>query len=130
MAAVGQYFLKKRGAAMGLAVGGSSLGGVIFPIALSKMLSNPKLGFGWSVRICGFIMLAVMIPSTLAIRARLPPRKTGFLIPKAFKEVPYIALIAALFLTMMGVFIPIFYLPSYAVTKGLRRLPFQTQTNH
>ena len=37
---------------MGLAIAGSSIGGVVFPIALSRMLNNPKLGFGWSVRVC------------------------------------------------------------------------------
>ena len=31
VASTGQYFNKKRGAAMGIAVAGSSLGGVIFP---------------------------------------------------------------------------------------------------
>ena len=60
IAATGQYFNKKRAAAMGAAVAGSSLGGVILPIALSRMLNNPNLGFGWSVRICGFLMLALL----------------------------------------------------------------------
>lgn len=63
VAATGQYFNKKRGAAIGLAVAGSSLGGVIFPIALSKMLYNPSIGFGWSIRILGFIMFALLIPA-------------------------------------------------------------------
>lgn len=75
MASVGQYFHKNRGAAMGLAVGGSSLGGVIFPIALSKMVYNKNVGFGWSIRILGFLMVALLLPSAFAIRARLPPRK-------------------------------------------------------
>ena len=118
MAAVGQYFMKKRGAALGLAVAGSSLGGVIFPIALSKMLYNPSLGFGWTVRICGFIMLALLLPAILAIRARLPPRKNQLLLLGAFKEPTYVTLIASIFLMMLGVFIPIFYLPEYAVRQG------------
>lgn len=71
MAAVGQYFHKNRGAAMGLSVAGSSLGGVIFPIALSKMLYNPSLGFGWTVRILGFIMLALILPACFTVRGML-----------------------------------------------------------
>ena len=38
MASTGQYFNKKRGAAMGVAVAGSSLGGVIFPYVLPSDL--------------------------------------------------------------------------------------------
>ncbi|PQE15489.1 riboflavin transporter MCH5 protein [Rutstroemia sp. NJR-2017a WRK4] len=117
--AVSQYFDKKRGAAMGLCVAGSSVGGVIFPIALSKMLYNPTLGFGWSVRIIAFIVLAILLPSSAAIRARLPPRKKAFFIPSAFKESRYVTLILSAFLMILGVFIPIFYLPTYAVEHGM-----------
>jgi len=119
MAAVGQYFNKKRGVAMGIAVAGSSLGGVIFPIALGKMLYNPKLGFGWSIRIMGFLMLAVLSISCPLIKARLPPRKDKFFLPSAFKEPPYVLLIASAFLMLFGVFTPIFYLPTYAVHYGM-----------
>jgi MFS family permease len=119
MAATGQYFNKKRAAALGMAVAGSSLGGVTFPIALGKMLYNPQLGFGWTVRICGFIMLAILAPACVGIRARLPPRKHSFFLPSAFKEAPYVAIIGASFLLMLGFFIPFFYLPTYAVEHGM-----------
>ena len=119
MAAVSQYFHKNRAAAMGIAVAGSSVGGVVFPIALDRMLYNPTLGFDWTIRILGFIMLAVLIPSILGIRARLPPRKERFFIFSAFREIPYITLLSATFLMMLGVFIPIFYLPTYAVEHGM-----------
>ncbi|KAF7863218.1 hypothetical protein EAF04_007300 [Stromatinia cepivora] len=119
MTAVGQYFNKKRGAAMGITVAGSSIGGVVFPIALAKMFANPKLGFGWTVRIIGFIMLAVLGISCTAIRARLPPRKKSFFLPSAFKELPYVTLLISAFLMILGVFIPIFYLPTYAVEYGM-----------
>src|SRR5436190_6430248 len=54
-AAVSQYFDKKRAAALGVVVSGSSIGGVAIPIALSKMLNSSSLGFGWSVRVIGFV---------------------------------------------------------------------------
>jgi MFS family permease len=119
MAASGQYFQKKRAAALGLAVAGSSIGGVVFPIALSKMLANPNLTFGWTVRILGFIMVACLAVTCLTVKARLPPRKGKFLLPAAFKELPYITLIAAMFFAILGVFTPFFYLPSYAVQHGM-----------
>ncbi|KUJ18471.1 MFS general substrate transporter [Mollisia scopiformis] len=119
MAATGQYFNKKRGAAIGIAVAGSSLGGVIFPIALSKLVHNQSIGFGWSIRILGFMMFALLGPACIAIRARLPPRTASFFLPSAFKEITYISLLVASFLMIMGVFMPFFYLPSFAVSKGM-----------
>jgi MFS family permease len=119
MAAMAQYFKKKRGAAMGIGVAGSSLGGVIFPIALNKMFANASLGFGWTVRIVAFLMLGILLLSCLPIRARLPPRKGGFFLPSAFKELPFITLLVSLFLMMLGVFTPIFYLSTYAVYYGM-----------
>lgn len=90
MGAIGHYFNKKRGAAMGLAISGSSLGGIVFPVALGKLLYNPKLSFGWTIRICGFIILALLVPSVTVIRTRLPRRKGQFIIPSAFKEFAYV----------------------------------------
>ena len=72
---------------MGLAIAGSSIGGVVFPLALGKMLYNPKLSFGWSIRICGFIMIVLLAPATLAIKTRLPRRKGTFFLPEAFTNI-------------------------------------------
>lgn len=119
VAAVGQYFHKKRGAAMGMGIAGSSLGGVIWPIALNEMLRKPNLGFGWSVRILGFVILALLAPSCMLIKARLPPRKSSFFIPAAFKEPPYVILVAACFFLIMGMFSPMFFLPSYGIAHGM-----------
>lgn len=82
---------------MGLAVGGSSIGGVIFSIALDNMLNNSKMSFGWSIRVIGFVMLAVFIPSVISIRARLPPRKKKFFLPRAFVELKFMVLASACF---------------------------------
>jgi MFS family permease len=119
MAVTGQYFNKNRGAAMGVAVAGSSIGGVIFPIALSKMFANPRLTFGWTIRICGFIILTTLLAASAVIRTRLPPRRGRFFIPCAFTEPPYVTLIAAIFLVMIGLWTPFFYLPTYAISNGM-----------
>lgn len=83
------------------------------------MLNNPSLSFGWTVRILGFIMLALIAPANLAIRARLPPRKGTFFLPAAFKSGQYVGLLAVSFLMLMGMFMPFFYLPTFAVGKGM-----------
>ena len=119
LAAVPQWFDKKRGAAMGMAIAGSSLGAVIFPIVLSNLLTKTDIGFGWSVRITGFIMLPVLTFSVLTVRARLPPRRTRFFLWSSFKSPLYVLLIVSLFFGMIGMFVPLFLLPSYAITKGM-----------
>ncbi|KAF4626452.1 hypothetical protein G7Y89_g11708 [Cudoniella acicularis] len=119
MTATSHYFKKNRAAAMGIIVAASSAGGVVFPIALSKMFNNRRLGFEWTVRICGFMILALLTITCVGIKARLPPRKERFLLPEAFKQLPYTALIASVFLMLLGLFIPFFYLPTYAIEHGM-----------
>ncbi|KAL2812977.1 major facilitator superfamily domain-containing protein [Aspergillus granulosus] len=119
MAAVSQFFDKKRAAALGLAVSGSSVGGIVFPIALSKMLNSSSLGFGWSLRIIAFIMIGPMIFSCLTVTARLPPRTTTFFISSAFKNPLYIMVNLAFFFMLLGMFNPLFFIPTYAVSRGV-----------
>lgn len=119
MAAVTQYFDKKRGAALGLTIAGSSIGGVVFPVALSKMLNSSSLGFGWAIRVVGFIMVPTMAISCLTVTARLPPRTTAFFISAAFKQPLFVLLIFAMFLMILGMFTPLFFIPSYAVSRGM-----------
>jgi MFS family permease len=118
-AAVSQYFDKKRGAALGLVVSGSSIGGIVFPIALSKMMNGSTLGFGWSLRIMAFVITPLLAFACFSIRARLPPRKTNFFIVSALKETKFIMVIAASFCCFVGMFTPLFFLPSYAVSRGM-----------
>ncbi|KAK2027148.1 riboflavin transporter MCH5 [Colletotrichum zoysiae] len=117
MAATPQYFLKKRGAAMGFAIAGSSLGAVVFPIVLSELLET--VGFSWSVRVCGFIMIPVLLFSALTVRARLPPRKSRFFIWTAFKEPLYLCLVGGVCLMFVGMFIPLFYLSTFGIDHGM-----------
>ncbi|KAH8172421.1 major facilitator superfamily protein [Sarocladium implicatum] len=119
MSAIPQYFNKKRGAAMGLAVGGSSIGGIVFPIMLSNLLQKTDLGFGWSVRVMGFTMVPFLLVTVLTVKSRMPRRNTQFFLPESFKKPIYVALIIATFFLMIGMFVPIFLMPTYAITKGM-----------
>ncbi|KAK5172266.1 uncharacterized protein LTR77_003904 [Saxophila tyrrhenica] len=118
-AAVSQYFDKKRAAALGIVVAGSSVGGIVIPIALSKMLNSSRLGFGWSVRVIGFMILPLMLWSCVVIKALLPPRKTNFWIASAYKDIKFDMLVAASFFMFVGFFTPLFYLPTLAVSRGM-----------
>ena len=119
MAAVSQYFDKKRAAALGIAISGSSIGGIVIPIVLSKMLNNSTIGFGWSVRILGFVFIPLMGFSCIVVKSRLPPRATNFFIWSAFKQANYVLLIISTFFMFFGMFTPLFFMPTYAVMRGM-----------
>lgn len=53
---------------MGLATTGGSIGGIIFPLIIQA--ATPKVGFGWAVRIMGFICLLLMLVANWLIRGR------------------------------------------------------------
>ncbi|KAL8376927.1 hypothetical protein RB595_007855 [Gaeumannomyces hyphopodioides] len=120
MAAVPQHFDRRRGAAMGLAIAGSSLGAVVFPVVLARLLLAPGagVGFGWAVRVCGFVMVPVLAFAAATVRARLPPRASRFFLWSAFARPLYALLVAGTAALFFGMFVPLFYLPSYAVREA------------
>jgi len=120
LTAVNQYFFKRRPLAMGIASSGSSLAGVIFPIALNRMLNKSTLGFGWSVRVLGFLMLALSIIACASVSSNAPRRKSGppFLLA-AWKKPVYTLQITGLFLVFWAMFIPFFYIPGYALSISI-----------
>lgn len=84
--------------ALGIVVMGSSIGGVILPIMLIHLI--PEVGFGWAIRICGFLILALLIFANLVVRSRIPPTKKKFYpmqFIRPFRELPFFLLTLAFF---------------------------------
>lgn len=103
MSAVVTWFLRRRALALGVTASGSSIGGVIFPIMVEKLI--PQVGFGWTMRICAFLILALMVVANLLIVSRIPPRPRpvhakDFVVP--FKEKEFALLAFGSFLTFLG----------------------------
>jgi MFS family permease len=140
LALVGQYIKVKRGAAMGIVIAGSSLGGVIWPIVINELLKKPNIRFEWTMRIVGFIMMPLLAVSCLCCRPpkapaamkTLPERpdanegaipdqepvntpRTGFSI---LREPKMQVTCLAFFVTYFGMFSPFFFTTSYAVAQG------------
>ncbi|KAE8391200.1 major facilitator superfamily domain-containing protein [Aspergillus alliaceus] len=147
IALVGQHIKVKRGAALGIVLGGSSLGGVIWPIVINELLRKPNIGFEWTMRIVGFIMIPLLAvscfccrpPNTSPIPTQPPTsvdkeavvgekkpsvHKTDFSVLKK----PSLQLSClAFFIIYFGMFSPFFYTTSYAVSKGFsNNLAFYT----
>lgn len=66
--AVSRALPSHRGLAIGIAVSGSSIGGIVWPIMLERLLNNQDLGFGWTMRIVGFTMLPLLTFASVVIR--------------------------------------------------------------
>ncbi|KAH8897959.1 MFS general substrate transporter [Thozetella sp. PMI_491] len=119
VAAIGHFFMARRGLATGLAATGGSIGGVIFPFLLQATI--PRVGFAWSMRIVGFILLALAVPANVLLRTRLPPATslTSIWPDLTILRDPKLALVAAgIFFMEYGVLIPLTYVVLYAAEHG------------
>ena len=120
VACLSTWFFKKRGMAIGLAASGSSLGGVLFPIIVSRMIE--RNGFGWAMRTCAFLILGLCTFAIFFLKSRFPPRgrKWSF---KAFvtplTEIPFVLLTLAVFFFYWGMF-PVFsFITAVANGRGM-----------
>ncbi|KAL2811462.1 putative monocarboxylate permease [Aspergillus granulosus] len=115
---VGTYFSTRRGLATGIAASGSSVGGIIFPILIRRLIKTA--GFPWAVRAMAFIMLATLLLGVSLLKPRLPPRKSGPVVDvAAFRDPAYTTFVIGLALGFMAFFIPFFYAESYALNIGV-----------
>jgi MFS family permease len=119
IAAVGHWFCKRRGLAVGITTSAGSIGGIIFPLMLKVTLD--RYGFAWSMRILGFILLLLALPPNLLIRTRLPrSQKFTSVWPdvRVFLDSKFALCCCGIFLMEYGVLIPLTYIISYASTHG------------
>ncbi|QDS67478.1 hypothetical protein FKW77_001012 [Venturia effusa] len=122
IAAVGTWFSARRALAFGIMLAGSSIGGVVLPIMINHLI--PKIGFGWTMRVVAFIMLALLVFANLAVKSRLPPSKRkvrpqDFVTP--FKEPAFLLLVVGAFFVYLGGFLPFTFIIVQAEAGGMSR---------
>lgn len=123
---VSTYFARNRVVALAIMASGSATGGLVYPTIARQLL--PILGFGWTVRVMGFIMLAFGLTYCSLLRPRLPPRKSGPLLElSAFKEPPYSLFLIGVFLICLGQYFAFYYISSFAT--NVLHLPYGTAIN-
>lgn len=107
------YFNTKLGLVVGLAASGSSFGGVIYPIVLYRLID--RIGFGWSVRVIGFIALGTLIFPIAVMKMRVKPPKARALIDwSAFTDFPFMLFTVSTMVGFMGLYVLLFYLSFFA----------------
>lgn len=114
VAIVATYFSTRKAFATGIAVAGSGLGGVVYPIVFHRL--QPRIGFAWATRVLAFIMLGTLAVSLAVMRTRVLPGKRRALVDvRAFREAPFVFFTLGMLFGFMGLYIPFFYVQSYAV---------------
>ena len=120
MSVISTWFFRKRALAFGITASGSSLGGVILPIMVERLV--PRIGFGWTMRTVAFLLLALLIVANLTVKSRLPPFPKPlaimeFISPLA--EVPFLLVCIASFLFFWGLFLPFNFIILQASESGM-----------
>ncbi|KAG5368159.1 putative transporter ESBP6 [Yarrowia sp. C11] len=110
-----EYFKKKRALALGVTAAGSSVGGVIWPIAIKRLLVS--VGFAWTNRIIGFIFIPVLVFMVWATKPRLAHSKQQVSF-ELLKNWRFLVLCAAQMVGMFGVFPALFYVDTYGERLG------------
>ncbi|KAK5057489.1 hypothetical protein LTR84_011489 [Exophiala bonariae] len=120
MSATSTWFFKRRALALGLVASGSSIGGVVLPIMVQRLI--PRIGFAWTMRACAFIILGLTLITIFTVKSRFPPvakpvKVQDFLDP--WKEASFALLSLGSFLTFLGVFIPFTFVIVAARGRGV-----------
>jgi MFS family permease len=104
---VSTCFFKRRATAFGITASGSSLGGVIFPIMVSKLI--PKIGFPWTMRAAAFLILGMLLIANVTVKSRLTPNPRKLDILEFFRPLrdpAFLLMCMAGFMFFFGTFLP------------------------
>lgn len=123
IACVSGWFDSRRGTAFSILATGSSLGGVVFPILITKLINN--VSYGWAMRTGAFLIAAMLTVTNLTVRqhSNIRPRKEFSLgmLKRPFSELRFVLLLAGLALVPFGLHTPITYLPTLAIHVGVTK---------
>ncbi|KAF2867775.1 major facilitator superfamily domain-containing protein [Massariosphaeria phaeospora] len=117
---VGQWFVRRRGLAIGLAAAGSSLGGVIFPIFFDRV--QKQVGFKGAVRYTALFIGILLAVSCAMVTSRMPRKKWNpelkWIDLAMFKQKEFAVYTVGAFLVMWGLWAPFNFISSMAMERA------------
>ncbi|KAJ4554055.1 hypothetical protein HRR78_002459 [Exophiala dermatitidis] len=127
LALVSRSFSRRRAMAMGIVTSGAPVGGIIYTITFDQAIDS--LGFAWTVRVMGFIMMGsyiIAFPLLLWGTANTGDISSGTVRKlfdiAALKDLAFWLYTWSNFFLFCGYMVPFFYMASYAqVELGLSR---------
>ena len=101
-----------------IAVSNKPAGGVIYPIVFHRL--QPQIGFGWTTRVIGLMILATLAVPLTVIKVRVVPATKRKLVDwVAFTEPAYLLFIFGGLVCFMGLYVPFFYIQYFSVSTGV-----------
>ncbi|KAM3507541.1 hypothetical protein MY11210_007102 [Beauveria gryllotalpidicola] len=102
---------RRRGLAYGLATSGSSLGGIVLPLLIARLI--PRVGFPWTLRAVALLILALLLVANALVRSRrLPPSPAPLsrrILLGPLCDAKLMLVNGGFLLMTLGVFVPINY---------------------
>ncbi|KAG1723551.1 MFS general substrate transporter [Suillus lakei] len=116
---VSHWFSKRRGLALSLTTVGTALGSIVFPVVAQNLI--PLIGFKWTVRVFGFILMATLGAANILLKRRLPPVNVrgGLFNLKAFHNKAYTTYCISGIIILLGLYTELTYLSVSAVAIGV-----------
>ncbi|KAG6828900.1 hypothetical protein H0H92_006351, partial [Tricholoma furcatifolium] len=116
---IGHWFKRRRGLALAFNAVGSSLGGTIFPIVTKQLIAH--VGFQWTMRILGFIILFFTGFANVVLARRLPPKVVAggvFNLP-ALKSPPFALYCISVTVSFLGMYTVLTFIDISADAVGV-----------
>ncbi|KAI9318586.1 major facilitator superfamily domain-containing protein [Dichotomocladium elegans] len=119
ISAAQQWFSKRRGMSVGLAISGSGCGGLVFSNIVQAVINT--IDHRWALRVMGFMSLVMLSFTAWVVRPlNLPSKDKAPLVNlRPFKNKQFCILFAIQFITNFAFNIPSSFLPSYATYLGM-----------
>lgn len=117
---LGTWFKVRFPLMIGVTVCGSSIGGVVFPIMMDRIVQS--LGFPWAIRIAAFLNMGLLIIVNFTVKARIQPkpqpvRLREFIQP--FTSLSFSLSVAGACLVYLAIFLPYNYVIVQAREAGV-----------
>ncbi|KAK0235045.1 major facilitator superfamily domain-containing protein [Armillaria nabsnona] len=110
-----QWFTKHRGLATGIAASGYGVGGLLLSPLTQRLID--LMGFRWALRITGLMTLVALGVADIFLRPRASA-KPAIKVDKALMmDKVFLFLCSIGLLSGPGFYVPIFYVPDYAINK-------------
>lgn len=91
--------------------------GIIYPIVFYRLL--PQIGFGWAVRVLGFMAFATLLIPIFCMKMRVqPPKARSLLDTTAFRDWPFVTFVLGAMIGFIGLYVELFYISFFGEVTG------------